>query len=134
MQIITDTEYEELVDELATRVYDPMHDDDSVREASLEWIRMVSDGEQDAVREEIEEELDYVVVFDHGLHENGPLGEMEPVTAGCILQHSTRPNRVKADEVDGSGAETVTRKMAAQVLYDDVKSEVHERVRNSTHD
>lgn len=134
MQILTETEYDDLVDELAGRVFDPMHPDDAVSDVSLRWIEMVEDGKQDAVREKIREELDYVVVFDHGIHDSGPLGEMEPATAGCIMQHSQRANRVKPDDVDGSGAETVTRKMAARVLWEDVQGEVHERVRNSLKD
>lgn len=131
MHIITEAEYDDIVDRLATSVFDPMHPDSDIADTSLEVLDLALDGDQDEAREMLEEEVEYVVIFKHGLGHDGPLGQMEASTAGCILQHSSSAYSVGPSDVRTAGGESGACEMAALALQKDVRSEIYDRVRSA---
>lgn len=140
MQILTESEYETLVEDLSHQVYDPLSDSHEVCSWSLELLDLVLDGESEEARERVREKTREVVEWEHGLDTGprmGTVDNIEPITAGSIVQHSGRNWRIDRQyreeemEVSKSNARKNLQQQAAGVLFTDVKAEVANRIRAS---
>lgn len=142
MQIITKDEYDEAIQTLADRVFDPLSDSGDVREFTYEIVDdTLDDGvDQDDVTERLRQQVFHKVLFEHPFEFDGPITDMPPVMAGCVVEADDTPrtmDRRYAEEHLSVSPRSPPRsfgEMAAGVVFSAVKSEVFDRARHAVAD
>lgn len=136
MKVLTESEYEALVEEMAALVFDPDHDDPSVKMFSGRVIEMIADGREDDAREQLDEEVHETVMWSHSLPGvTGAAIDMDAVLAGCIIEHTDHAAFVNPSDItDEPNAHKHVRRLAATAMCEDVRSEVNNRVRQAVSD
>ena len=139
-EILTKPEYDELVEWLSNEVFDMFAEDDEIREFSLDVIdrALEADGTAEDVIEDVKDRIARTILFSQEFSDLGAGMVMDPMTAGSIVKHGdggwvSRSDEIR-DRLDISrGTEKATVSEAALVvLWNDVKTDVFDRMRSST--
>ena len=137
MYVITESEYEEAVTELAALVFDPMHGDNDVSAFSLKFIEEVEETpkhDREALVEEMVVRVKATVDFDHPWADYeegfGGIDNLPASMCGMIVEHGDHvvPRKFRPDEHSYNARNNVQRQARA-VLMGDVYTAAMDSVR-----
>lgn len=135
MQIVTEREFDEAVQQVADKVFDPLAESDEIHDFTMGVLDNVDDNRQERAQESLQRRTFHKVFFEHPFGD-GPIDDLPTVVLACFIEHHDRTislhyrDQHMAVLSESNGDKTVA-ELGTAAFYTAVKDEVWKRARGA---